>query len=543
MKKPDHIDLKPEELDALIQRVKESSLSEDDCKIIEALVATIIALGKAVDDKKASIKKLLKMIFGPSSEKSSKILNDPDEQSEPDEANGSEETKTEDESAPEPKAAPEAKPKKQKGHGRKKASDYKGLDIIPVKHQDIKHGDTCPGCEIGKTYECQEPGIAIRLFGTPPIDGKIYNMQKLRCNACGEVFTAPLPEEAGDKKYDETAGSMIAFLKYGNGVPFYRQEQLQNCLGIPMASSTQWDLIEKTADLVYPVFNELIRQGAQGHLVHNDDTVMKVLDLIKLNATGENGARSGMFTTGILSENGDLKIALFFTGSNHAGENLEQVLLNRANGLDPPIQMCDALTRNLPATCQTILCNCLAHGRRKFVDVLSAFPDECAYVIEILAKVYNNDAFAKGKGMSPELRLILHQEESGPLMDDLEQWFHEQLEQKKIEPNSSIGKACSYMIKHWAELTMFLKIAGAPLDNNLCEQILKRAIMHRKNSLFYKTEHGAYIGDLFMSLIHTCQFNNVNPFNYITDLQRHSSEVFKNPQAWMPWNYQANLNS
>jgi transposase len=102
-----------------------------------------------------------------------------------------------------------------------------------------------------------------------------------------------------------------------------------------------------------------------------------------------------------------------------------------------------------------------------------------------------------------------------------------------------LGKAFTYMLKHWDALTLFLKIEGAPLDNNLCEQALKMAIRHRKNSLFYRTLHGAYIGDLFMSLIHTCRLSKVNPLHYLVALQRHSHEVFKNPHEWLPWNYEA----
>jgi hypothetical protein len=80
-------------------------------------------------------------------------------------------------------------------------------------------------------------------------------------------------------------------------------------------------------------------------------------------------------------------------------------------------------------------------------------------------------------------------------------------------------------------------VAGAPLDNNVAERALKKAILHRKNSLFYKTLHGAEVGDLYMSLIHTCELNGVNSFDYLTELQRHSADVRRAPADWMPWNY------
>src|SRR5262245_56961193 len=108
-------------------------------------------------------------------------------------------------------------------------------------------------------------------------------------------------------------------------------------------------------------------------------------------------------------------------------------------------------------------------------------------------------------------------------------------------PNSALGGAIGYMLKHWEKLTLFLRQAGAPLDNNLCERALKKAILHRKNALFYKTENGARVGDLFMSLIYTCQLNQANPFDYLTQLQRHTDQLVAGPQFWMPWNYREAL--
>ena len=203
--------------------------------------------------------------------------------------------------------------------------------------------------------------------------------------------------------------------------------------------------------------------------------------------------------------------------------------------------MCDALARNIPKGLQTILANCLTHGRRKFVDVLDNFPDECRHIIEQLALVYKNDDIAKKQGMSAQERLVFHQQESESAMTELSRWCAAQLKEHKVEPNSGLGKAITYMQNHWEPLTLFLREPGAPLDNNICERALKKAIQHRKNSLFYKTLHGARIGDLFMSLIYTCQLNEANPFDYLTQLQKNLKDVLAAPHKWMPWNYRENL--
>jgi transposase len=248
-----------------------------------------------------------------------------------------------------------------------------------------------------------------------------------------------------------------------------------------------------------------------------------------------------VFTTGIVSSNLERKIALFFTGAKHAGENLAEMLKRRAAELPAPIQMCDALSRNVPAHVEILLANCLAHGRRQFVEVAANFPDQCRYVLETLGQVYGHDADARDRGLTPEERLQFHQQHSGPVMDQLHGWLEAQLARRQVEPNSGLGKAILYLLRHWHPLTTFLRVPGAPLDNNIVERALKRAVLHRKNALFYRTLNGAQVGDLFMSLIHTCQLCGVNAFEYLTELQRHARELAAQPAQWMPWNYRQAL--
>jgi len=172
-----------------------------------------------------------------------------------------------------------------------------------------------------------------------------------------------------------------------------------------------------------------------------------------------------------------------------------------------------------------------------FVNVVDDFPDQCRLVIESLRDVYRVDAQAKEQRLSDAARLALHQEQSRPVMDSLHAWMNEQFQQCKVEPNSGLGQALTYMLKRWELLTRFLEVPGAPLDNNICEQALKMAILHRKNSMSYKTLNGARVGDIYMSLIHTCELNQVNPFEYLVALQEHSQQVAKDPSRWLPWNH------
>jgi transposase len=392
----------------------------------------------------------------------------------------------------------------------------------------------------GNVYGQKEPKVLVRIVGQAPLAATVFSLERLRCGACGQVFTAQEPEGVGPEKYDETAAAMIAQLKYGSGTPFYRLEQLQGQLGIPLPAATQWEVVEEAAELLKPVRDELIRQAAQGEVMHNDDTSVRVLRL----AREPSDERTGVFTSGIESTSQGWKIALYFTERQHAGENLADVLKQRARHLGPPIQMCDALSRNVPklaAGVEILLANCLAHGRRQFVEVAANFPDQCRYVLEMLGEVYGHDAETRERGLKPEERLQFHQEHSLPVMDKLHGWLEAQFTERKTEPNSGLGKAITYLLRHWRPLTLFLRQAGAPLDNNVVERALKRVVLHRKNALFYRTLNGADVGDLFMSLIHTCQLCDANSFDYLTELQRHAQKVETKPAEWMPWNYRENL--
>ena len=422
------------------------------------------------------------------------------------------------------------------GHGRHSADHYTAAEKVAIPHPELKSGDGCPECACGRVYHQQQPKVRVRIVGQPPLAATVFEMERLRCNACGQVFTADEPDDMGADKYDATAAAMIAQLKYGSGVPFARLERLEHQMGIPLPAATQWELLKQRAALMKAAWKQLIWYAAQGEVFHNDDTGMRILRLPR----EPSDTRTGVFTSGIVSVWRSRKIALFFTGRQHAGENLADVLAQRVDLLSAPIQMCDALSRNTPKLTRglrILLSNCLSHGRRQFVDIATSFPQECGFVLETLGMVYGNEAIAGEQGLDVEQRLRFHQQYSEPLMDQLHQWLEDQLNEGRTEPNSGLGKAISYLLKHWQALTLFLREKGAPLDNNLCERALKKAILNRKNALFYKTLNGAQVGDLFMSLIHTCELNGANPFHYLTELQRHCRDVEHAPADWMPWNY------
>lgn len=433
-----------------------------------------------------------------------------------------------------------------KGHGRVPASAYSNAHIVTVPHEKLHAGDACPDCPCGKLHPLSEPARIIRIFGQAPLAAVCHDCERLRCGGCGSVFTARAPAEAQGPKYSESAAAMIALLHYGAGMPFNRLAHLQSNMQTPLPATTQWEVVRDHAAALRPVFDELKRRAADAEVLHNDDTYVRILDLMgkrraELLKAGaiENPERTGLFTTGVVAKTDQGPIALFLTGRQHAGENLGDLLDERDTARDAPILMCDGLSRNEPNDHAVVLSNCVAHGRRHVVDEVNNFPSECRHVLEQLRVVFRNEANAKG--LTPEQRLEFHQRESGPVMRALKQWIDEQLEQKRVEPNSGLGQAYRYLLARWEPLTLFLRMPGAPIDNNVCERLLKMAIRLRNASLFYKSLHGANVGDLYMSIIFTAEMNGENSFEYLCALIENENALADSPSRWLPWSFRTTL--
>ena len=430
------LDVNLEELDHVLDGARQAPLSEAD-----------------YDKLKTALHALAAMLARP---RSSEKTNDVFPQSPDSGADGEQ-----------PAAATTASNHQRAGHGRTGVDAFQAAQKVNVAHQTLQHGDRCQECGQGNVYGQKQPKVLVRIVGQAPLAASVYALERLRCGACGQIFTAQEPAGVGPEKYDETAAAMIAQLKYGSGVPFHRLEGLEAQLGIPLPAATQWEIVEEAAELVKPARDELLRQAAQGEVLHNDDTSMRVLKLQR----PDGDERTGVFTSGVVATREGRRIALFFTGREHAGENLAAILKQRAAGLASPIQMCDALSRNvpkLPAGTEILLANCLAHGRRQFTEVAANFPSECRYVLEMLGQVYGYDAEARERKVTPGERLRFHQQHSGPVMQELHRWLEAQLAGKRTEPNSGLGKAITYLLRHWRPLTAFLREARAPLDNNIC---------------------------------------------------------------------------
>jgi transposase len=512
-----------DEIVALAGRLDSDELAPADrarAKALLLLFADIIAF---VSRKSASIRSLRARLFGAAADRSRSSRG----QSRSDETRARRKT-----------GEPDDKPP---GHGRIPESAYTGATTIRVEHQTLSVGQLCPDCRRGRLYDMKRPSVSIVLEGGPVVDATRFVRAVLRCSSCTQAFTPSLPEGISDEKFTPSADATIAVMRFMLGMPHYRLEKAQSFVGIPLPRSVQSQRCEVVADAVFPVFLLMLRLAAAAGLIHIDDTKVRILSCIKENKSKAKGERTGTFTTGVVA--GPIvgaegpSITLYFSGRNHSGENLTKLLALRPEDLGPPIRVGDAGSSNLVGKLEVVDAGCWAHARMHFVEIEEQFPDECAHVFEQIRAIYRVDRKAKGK--SPDERLELHQQESTPIVDRLTGWMKGRLDQHLTEPNSSLGKAFTYVLGHIGLLTAFLRLPGVPLDNNRAESELRRSGLHRRNSLFYRNEVGAWIGDVIMSIGATCASHSVNPITYLTEVVRNAPQVRANPDQWLPWTYQA----
>jgi hypothetical protein len=562
MKAPQPIEIEEAEVERLIEQAQQGQLDAAAQKRIVPLLQTLLWLEHTLLETRISLAKLRKVLFGKRTEKTTRKPPKPPDG--PADSSENAQSKSDPPSDPELPAGDAAagkggrqsdtateagsgeqtgvgneaqKPTPRPGHGRLGAADYPGAKRVFCTHDQYQAGDRCPQCARGRLHRSR-PLVRLRFKGHALALVTRYELEQLRCGACGALFVAHMPPAAGQETYDVTLKVNLAVAHYHLGLPLKRIESFQHLVGMPLPDATQWELLEQVADSSYPVFEHLKYLGAQQPLVYQDDTGARILSLIKENQAEPPPERKGMYTT-VLRLEGEHAICLYFTGRQHAGENLDDLLAHRDPRL-PPIQwMSDGLAANTPKEHkdQAVDLSCLVHGRRQFVDIDEFFPNECARVIDAIATIYKHEAHCKEQRLTPAQRLAYHQANSAQVMEDLKTWMEQQIKDRRVEPNSRLGGAFEYLLKRWAALTRFLHIPGAPLDNNTAERALKTILRYRKNSLFYKNAHGAYVGDVLTSLIETCRLNGINPLDYLRALMENRSAVFADPGAWLPWNY------
>ena len=441
-----------------------------------------------------------------------------------------------------------------KTKGRKGRDDYPGATKHHVCHPDLKAGDQCPECHKGK-LKLDKPGVDYHWQGTTPIRLDIYLLERFICPNCKTTFTAPSPVADTAKTVDDSdshedhkvarvdrnasANTMVALLRFWYGVPHYRLEKIQGNLGIGLASGTQYQMLYQVYLAAVIIYEQLIYLAAQGSMLQTDDTSITILDWLRglgpPGADGETKLKKGK-TTAVISHAEDRSpIVLYLTSGLSAGKELQEVLTNRESDA-AFLYLCDGLSANsLGKDRLYIQAFCLDHARRKFWDLIDSYPQHCEYLIELLGTVYHNDEQTKKLKMNAVERRDYHKKHSSEPMRKIGEYLQKNLDNGNFEENGELGDAANYMLDRWSGFNEFLHTPGIPISNADCERMIKAIIRHRKNSLFYKTDNGALVGDVLQSIIATCIKAGKNPAKYLDLLQENKSEVRKNPMAFLPW--------
>lgn len=517
------------QVDALIKRVEHAlanglSITGEDATLLLQMLHTLLTFNDHLQDKDVTIGKLRKLAGLVSSA--------------------------------EPGTRDADGKRKRTGTRKRKNTPGFGADTPPAKPSIEKHplidytrGQSCPECLIGKLYKV-DPATFVRITGQAPLVATRHVLERMRCNACGAYFTAELSQEHRDdgavnQYFGFSARAMIVISKYLTGVPFFRQQSLQQLFGFPVSAAAQFEQCDVLAAACVPIVECLIQMAGGAEFFALDDTGNRILEekgkMIPDRRSQKPKHRTGIYTSAVIAElELQRSVLLFKTNIGHAGEWLDEIIKHRPVGVVAPIIMSDALNRNAPSVIEEYhwsKCNC--HARREFDT--SYGMAQADWVIEQYANIWQHDTHCETQGLTPQQRLAWHREHSLPIMEAIRTQCQQWLDSGEIEANSAMGKACRYYENHYDGLIAFCRLAGAKIDNNEVERTIKMIIRGRKNSLFYKTQNGADVGDTLMSLLATAIHNGINVLHYLIAIQQNEYEAGRKPHLWLPWNYHENL--
>src|SRR5215475_6047724 len=530
----------PAEVELLIEKFEQNKLSDQDKRVITRLLRTLLSIVGILQEKKATLMRLQEMIFGHKNKSEKRKKGNTESAKDEEKNDAADDTNSgtvKDQGGIENENSDSKVGANRRGHGRISAAAYVGAKKVHCRHRELSSGSACPDpkCE-GKVYPVKRPHGFIQFTGSPVINATHYLQEVVKCGSCNREYEAPLPEGVKPQKFDETADASLVIKRYLAAAPAHRLSGLQQMCGIPLPISTIHERCVEVAEVLLSIYKEMEKEAANAKILYGDDTWLRILELMKENETKVKGERVGIRTTGIVAEREDgVKIALYLNGRRHTGENVERLLEKRGDHLNPVIRMGDAAAANWSGNDERIECCCLTHARRKFADLENVYPKSCGYALDQIGKIYGHEAATKE--MSDEERLAYHRENSLPIMSELKEWMERGLSEKRVEPNSSLGKAMAYFHNHYRELLQFCQVAGAPIDNNVAEQALKAPVMIRKNSYFFKTSTGACVGGIILSVLITCRLNGGNMWIYLVGVLRNAAEVKRNPCAFRPWVY------
>ena len=434
------------------------------------------------------------------------------------------------------------KKRRKEGAGRRGFDDYPDAPINKVEVEDHESGDVCPDCGNGKLYKGTSRKM-LSFVGAPPVAPNRIEKEVLRCNGCGKEF---MSHTKNPDKWQHSARSAIT-LQRVFGMPFFRLAVLQGLCKAPIAASTLYMQCQGIwEDCGSVIFERLIDMVSQSHNLLIDDTGARILSVIEDNKSLPEKERRACHTTGIAcTTDKGYKLLLYLTSNEYASENLQKILSRNKSSKHYIKLTSDASVQNMcrleeKERRRIIWGKCFEHARNRFKELEEYHPEECGYFLKEMKCIYQVEG--KWKNYCSRKRLRMHKEHSSKHVKNIYSKIEALYRNKEVEPNSELGKAMNYWIRHRKGLTMFLRVKGMVLDTNEVERLLKRWILQRKNSLFYKTKNSAAVLSGLTSLVMTCQENGVNAFEYLNWIQLRWLSV-RNTQGlgYLPWDYKSEM--
>jgi len=453
---------------------------------------------------------------------------------------------------------------RRKGHGRNGAGAFTNAEHVMHTLMAGVIGAICDACGIGRMSRYREK-LVVAIKGQPLFGCAVHHFEQARCKLCGAIITAEgqaiVTRGLGSSyiTYDWSACAMLVVMHYCAGLPFKRMEALQAGWGIPMPDANQWALADASADLLLPLYNAVERHGVRhATALRIDDTGSMIIEVrqkirAEIAALEELGAstndvRTGINATGVHLETEQGKVLLFFTGRHHAGEIIDRILEHRSatqHSNMKLVKVSDAASKNFSHAhrdeLEEAVCN--AHAYLKFRAVKDQYAEEYALAGEVYKQVFDNDDVAKAKGMSAHERMLHHRTYSLPEMKRLKKMCSDKLQSKLVEPNSPLWEPLTFIINQWDRLTKFCEVPGIPLDSNVVEQMLIIPVRYLAGSFNYRSQNGAEVGDLHMTLVATANANGVEPVAYLTECLANHEDLAQRPEHYLPWVYRARLDA
>lgn len=320
------------------------------------------------------------------------------------------------------------------------------------------------------------------------------------------IIIAELPSRVIDKGI-VGPGLMAQILidKFVDHLPLFRQNERFKREGINIPSSTMSDWVTKGCQKIEPVGLKLSEVILKSGYLEADETTIKVLD-----------------------KNKKGKTHLGYYWVYRAPElNLVFFDYRKGRGREGPVDSLKGFTGYLQSDGYGVydyfgsvsgitLVSCWAHTRRNFFEAQGNDAQRCDYALSRIQEIYAIERTAREQHLTHEQRKTLRKEHAMPILKELEEWL--KTEYSHVAPASAVGKAMAYALKRWDKLLMYTTDGKLEIDNNLVENSIRPVSLGRKNYLFAGSHDAARRSAVFYSLFGSCKINNINPYEWLSDV-------------------------